>query len=108
MSHITGGGLAANLARVVPDDVSVRVDRSTWTRPRCSRSSPTSAVWRRPTWSRPSTSASAWLRSSTESSADDAVRLLGEHGVDAWIAGDVAAAGVHGPGGSVTLTGDHA
>ena len=33
MSHVTGGGLAANLARVLPDDVSVRVDRSTWTRP---------------------------------------------------------------------------
>jgi phosphoribosylformylglycinamidine cyclo-ligase len=28
--------------------------------------------------------------------------------VDAWIAGDVAAAGMHGPGGSVTLTGGHA
>ncbi|WP_129667021.1 phosphoribosylformylglycinamidine cyclo-ligase [Phytoactinopolyspora endophytica] len=30
MSHITGGGLAANLARVLPDDVTARVDRSTW------------------------------------------------------------------------------
>ncbi|MDN5852825.1 MAG: phosphoribosylformylglycinamidine cyclo-ligase [Actinomycetia bacterium] len=30
MSHITGGGLAANVARVVPDRVSVRIDRSTW------------------------------------------------------------------------------
>src|SRR5215210_2912696 len=27
MSHITGGGLAANLARVVPDTVPVRIDR---------------------------------------------------------------------------------
>ena len=39
-----------------------------------------------------------------QESADEAVRLLAEHGVEAWIAGDVAAAGVHGPGGSVTLT----
>ena len=76
--------------------------------PRCSRWSPTSAAWRKPTWSRRSTSAWAWSRSSPRTSADDAVRLLAEHGVDAWIAGDVAAAGVHGPGGSVTLTGDHA
>ncbi len=30
-SHITGGGLAANLARVVPDGLHARVDRSTWT-----------------------------------------------------------------------------
>ncbi len=32
-SHVTGGGLAANLARVLPDGVSVVVDRATWTPP---------------------------------------------------------------------------
>ncbi len=31
MSHVTGGGLAANLARVLPPTVAVDVDRSTWT-----------------------------------------------------------------------------
>src|SRR4051794_306325 len=31
MSHITGGGLAANLARVLPEEVTVTIDRSTWT-----------------------------------------------------------------------------
>ena len=31
MSHITGGGLAANLARVLPDEVAVDIDRGTWT-----------------------------------------------------------------------------
>ncbi len=31
ISHVTGGGLAANLARVLPDDVHVVVERSTWT-----------------------------------------------------------------------------
>ncbi|GAB4096872.1 phosphoribosylformylglycinamidine cyclo-ligase [Brachybacterium horti] len=31
LSHVTGGGLAANLARVVPEDVGVRIDRSSWT-----------------------------------------------------------------------------
>ena len=30
MSHITGGGLPSNLARVIPDEVTVRIDRSTW------------------------------------------------------------------------------
>ena len=33
MSHVTGGGLANNLARVVPDSVQVRIDRSSWTPP---------------------------------------------------------------------------
>jgi phosphoribosylformylglycinamidine cyclo-ligase len=30
MSHITGGGLANNLARVVPDSCTVTIDRGTW------------------------------------------------------------------------------
>ena len=30
MSHITGGGLANNLARVVPDSCTVTIDRATW------------------------------------------------------------------------------
>ena len=30
MSHITGGGIAANLSRVLPETVSLDVDRSTW------------------------------------------------------------------------------
>ena len=29
-SHVTGGGLAANLARVLPQGLEGRVDRSTW------------------------------------------------------------------------------
>lgn len=31
MSHITGGGLANNLARVMPGHLSARIDRGTWT-----------------------------------------------------------------------------
>jgi phosphoribosylformylglycinamidine cyclo-ligase len=30
-SHVTGGGLAANLARVLPDGLEARIDRSSWT-----------------------------------------------------------------------------
>ena len=33
MSHITGGGFANNLARVVPEQYSVTIERSTWTPP---------------------------------------------------------------------------
>jgi phosphoribosylformylglycinamidine cyclo-ligase len=33
MSHITGGGLAANIARVVPDGLGAVLDRSTWVLP---------------------------------------------------------------------------
>src|SRR5690606_20277859 len=31
MSHITGGGLAANLARVMPEGLNARIDRASWT-----------------------------------------------------------------------------
>ena len=33
LSHVTGGGLAANLARVLPAGLLARIDRSTWTPP---------------------------------------------------------------------------
>ena len=33
LSHVTGGGLAANLARVLPQGAFARIDRSTWTTP---------------------------------------------------------------------------
>jgi phosphoribosylformylglycinamidine cyclo-ligase len=33
LSHVTGGGIAANLARVLPRDLWVEVDRSTWSPP---------------------------------------------------------------------------
>ena len=33
LSHVTGGGLAANLARVLPPGMMARVDRSTWAPP---------------------------------------------------------------------------
>src|SRR5690625_7085400 len=34
LSHVTGGGLAANLARLIPAGLAARVDRSTWQRSR--------------------------------------------------------------------------
>src|SRR5262249_52318244 len=33
LSHVTGGGLAANLARVLPTGTFARLDRATWTPP---------------------------------------------------------------------------
>lgn len=33
LSHVTGGGLVANLARVLPQGVVARLDRATWTPP---------------------------------------------------------------------------
>ncbi|MDR0436297.1 MAG: phosphoribosylformylglycinamidine cyclo-ligase, partial [Propionibacteriaceae bacterium] len=34
MSHITGGGFAGNLVRVIPDEMRAEIDRATWAPPR--------------------------------------------------------------------------
>ena len=31
MAHVTGGGLAANLARVMPEELTATLERGTWT-----------------------------------------------------------------------------
>lgn len=108
MSHVTGGGLAANLARVVPDSVSVRVDRSTWTRPAVFDVVADVGDVAQEQLEEALNIGVGMVALVAPDDADAAVRLLGEHGIDAWVAGDVADAGVHGSGGTVTLTGSHA
>ena len=112
-SHVTGGGLAANLARVIPDNIHIRIDRSTWT------PSPIFDVIRRE-----GSVVQAELEKTFNmgvgmialvgpESADAALSRLAARGVDAWVlgeaeqrsgqAGDAPAKG--GTGGSVELTG---
>jgi len=103
MSHVTGGGLAANLERVMPDTLGATIDRSTWA------PQPVFDVVRRT-----GDVAQADLEMTLNcgvgmvaltapDDADAAVALLADHGIDAWVAGEVTAT----PGGAVTLTGQH-
>jgi phosphoribosylformylglycinamidine cyclo-ligase len=104
MSHVTGGGLAANLERVLPDTVSVRIDRTTWT------PAPIFDLVRRT-----GDVAQADLEMTLNcgvgmvslvapGDVDASVAILASYGIDAWVAGEVLDA----PGGSVTLEGQHA
>ncbi|MCD9155164.1 phosphoribosylformylglycinamidine cyclo-ligase [Aeromicrobium sp. zg-Y1362] len=103
MSHITGGGLAANLERVLPDSVSVRLDRSSWTpAPVFSLVGELGGV-AQADLDQALNMGVGMVAIVAPDAADAAVSLLAEHGVDAWIAGEVGAADEHGPGGSVTL-----
>jgi phosphoribosylformylglycinamidine cyclo-ligase len=103
MSHITGGGLAANLARVLPDTVSVRFDRSTWTpQPIFGLVGSVGGV-EQADLDLALNMGVGMVAIVAPDAADAAVRLLAERGVDAWIAGEVADAGVHGDGGTVNL-----
>jgi phosphoribosylformylglycinamidine cyclo-ligase len=104
MSHVTGGGLAANLERVLPDTVSVRLVRSSWQVPAIfSLVGDLGGVAQRDL-DQALNMGVGMVAIVAADAAAEAVRTLGVHGVDAWILGEVAEAGVHGPGGSVSLS----
>ena len=108
MSHITGGGLAANLARVVPSTVSVRVDRSTWSpQPVFGLVGELGSV-AQADLEQALNMGVGMIALVAPEAADEAVRLLTEKGVPSGIAGDVAEAGIHGAGGTVTLENTYA
>jgi len=105
MAHVTGGGLAANLARVMPDELHATLDRATWT------PAPVFDLVRR-LGDVPQPDLEATLNCGVgmvallaPAAVDAAVALLGEHGIDGWVAGHVTAAS--GPGGTVELVGQH-
>jgi phosphoribosylformylglycinamidine cyclo-ligase len=108
MSHITGGGLAANLERVLPEEVAVRIDRSTWT---------PQAVFKlvqdvgRVSQADLEKTLNLGVGMVAVVDPDDVGRVLSvleEHAVHAWICGEVAMAGDAGrAGGSVELEGSH-
>lgn len=101
LSHVTGGGLAANLERVLPATVGVEIDRSTWApQPIFDLVRKTGDV------------ALADLEMTLncgvgmvallpESDVDAAIALLARSGIHAWVAGRVTDTA----GGVVTLSG---
>jgi phosphoribosylformylglycinamidine cyclo-ligase len=105
MAHVTGGGLAANLARVVPEEVSVTVDRSTWT------PAPVFDVVRRvgqvsqDDLETTLNCGVGMVALVAAADVDGAVRTLADHGVTAWPAGGVTLDDRH--GGQVRLTGQY-
>jgi phosphoribosylformylglycinamidine cyclo-ligase len=110
MSHVTGGGLAANLARVMPDTAVADLDRGTWT------PQPVFDLVRRvgavaqPDLERTLNCGVGMVAVVDPADAGTAVTLLEGHGLRAWVCGEVAAAdaSLGAPaGGSVTLHGQH-
>jgi phosphoribosylformylglycinamidine cyclo-ligase len=105
MAHITGGGLAANLARVVPHEVSVIVDRATWT------PAPVfDVVARVGGLSRDDLETTlncgvGMIALLPAAEVDTAVETLAGFGIEAWAAGEVRLDDER--GGEVLLTGEH-
>jgi phosphoribosylformylglycinamidine cyclo-ligase len=88
-SHVTGGGLASNLARVLPADVSARVSRATWSPPPVFGLVDRLGTVGQDELERTLNMGVGMLAIATAQSADRAVELLAERGVPAWIAGAV-------------------
>ncbi len=105
MAHVTGGGLAANLARVLPREVAVTLDRSTWA------PAPVFDVVRR-VGGLSQDDLEATLNCGVGMVAllpadevDHAIETLSEHGIPAWAAGEATLD--EQDGGQVRLTGVH-
>ena len=105
MAHVTGGGLAANLARVLPEEVTATLDRATWT------PAPIFDLVRR-LGDVPQSDLEATLNCgvgmvalAAPEGADKAVELLASYGISAWVAGEITLA--DGPGGAARGVGQH-
>jgi phosphoribosylformylglycinamidine cyclo-ligase len=108
MSHVTGGGLAANLERVLPPELTVTLDRSTWALPPIFGLVQRTGSVAREDLERTLNCGVGMVALTAPEDADAAIALLAEHDVRAWVAGTVAAAVEDADRGVVRLVGEHA
>ncbi|MGC3953956.1 MAG: phosphoribosylformylglycinamidine cyclo-ligase [Propionicimonas sp.] len=104
MSHITGGGLANNLARVLPSGIEVVIDRTTWTPPPIFGLVQTVGSVSQPDIEATLNQGVGMVVLLPAAEVDAARATLAGFGIDAWVAGEaVAATGT----GSVRMVGQH-
>jgi len=121
LSHVTGGGLAANLARVLPPHLFARLDRGTWTPPPVFQTIGDLGRVPRADLERTLNLGVGFVAMLPADHADAATRFLEQRGIPAWVLGEVHGAedapvddrhevvrGAKGvAGGAVQLVGDH-
>ena len=103
MSHVTGGGLATNLERVLPASVGVTIDRASWT-----PGAIFDLVKRTGDVAQPDVEATlnmgvGMVALTAPDAVDAALAILAESGIEAWVAGEVTDTA----GGRVELVGQH-
>lgn len=105
MSHVTGGGLANNLARVMPVELRATLDRASWT------PAPVFDLVRQvgdvaqPDLEATLNCGVGMVAIVAADAVDAALTLLGDHDVPAWVAGEVDADPDR--AGTVRLVGQH-
>lgn len=121
LSHVTGGGLAANLARVLPAGAFARLDRSTWTPPPVFTTVGELGRVPRADLERTLNMGVGFVAMLPADQADLTARTLEARGIPAWVIGEVTARDqapladgvevVHGAkgveGGAVQVVGEH-
>jgi phosphoribosylformylglycinamidine cyclo-ligase len=101
-AHITGGGLAANLARVLPAQADAVLDRATWRPGAVFRLLAERGNVEAQEMERTFNMGVGMVAVVSSQDADRALDLLAERGVPAWAIGQIT------PGsGTVRLTGQH-
>ncbi|MEV6793938.1 phosphoribosylformylglycinamidine cyclo-ligase [Streptomyces sp. NPDC051320] len=110
-SHITGGGLANNLARVIPDGLHAIVDRSTWRPGAVFDVVGKAGQVERAELEKTLNMGVGMMAVVPEESVDAALTTLADRGLDAWVAGTVVerqstGRGAHTAG--AELTGEYA
>lgn len=101
-SHVTGGGLAANLARVLPDHLSATLDRSTWQPQPVFDLIQSCGKVEQAEMERTFNMGVGMVALVAPDDVDRALALLTARHVPAWVAGQVEAGD-----GTVTLQGSH-
>jgi phosphoribosylformylglycinamidine cyclo-ligase len=97
-SHVTGGGLAANLDRVLPAGVAVEIDRSTWSPAPIFGLVEQLGGVDQLELERTLNMGVGMVALVAKADADRALELLAERGLHAWVAGTVIAASADLPG----------
>ncbi|KRV48453.1 phosphoribosylaminoimidazole synthetase [Wenjunlia vitaminophila] len=88
-AHVTGGGLAANLARVIPEGLAARLDRGTWTPPPVFTLVGALGGVHQEELERTLNMGVGMVAVVPPHAVDPTLALLAERGVDAWALGDV-------------------
>lgn len=105
MSHITGGGFANNLARVLPPTVTAHLDRASWTPPAIFALVQQTGRIAQPDIEATLNMGVGMAAIVAADDADAAVRLLAARGIDAWVCGEVTERALDQA--PVVVSGDH-
>ena len=115
-SHITGGGVAANIARIIPAGLEARLDRATWTPPAVFTTVGALGGVATLELEKTLNMGVGMVAVLPAASVDPALALLAERGLPGWVCGEVVAAadgtatvgGAKGGDGAASLHGDYA